>query len=50
MPTPNITEIPLALLVIFVSAKLLGEIFERLRQPAIVGEILAGVLIGLGLK
>lgn len=40
------TEIPLALLVIFVAAKLLGEIFERLRQPALVGEILAGVLFG----
>jgi Kef-type K+ transport system membrane component KefB len=46
MPSQNSAEIPLALLVIFVSAKLLGEIFERLRQPAIVGEILAGVLIG----
>ncbi len=46
MPTHNSAEIPLALLVIFVSAKLLGEIFERLRQPGIVGEILAGVLVG----
>ncbi|MEO5924496.1 MAG: cation:proton antiporter [Bryobacteraceae bacterium] len=46
MPTHNSAEVPLALLVIFVSAKLLGELFERLRQPAIVGEILAGVLIG----
>jgi Kef-type K+ transport system membrane component KefB len=46
MPTHSSAEIPLALLVIFASAKLLGEIFERLRQPGIVGEILAGVLIG----
>ncbi len=46
MPTHSSAEIPLALLVIFVSAKLLGEIFERLRQPSIVGEILAGVLVG----
>jgi Kef-type K+ transport system membrane component KefB len=46
MPTHSSAEIPLALLVIFVSAKLLGETFERLRQPAIVGEILAGVLVG----
>jgi len=38
--------IPLALLIVFVSAKLMAEIFERLRQPAIVGEILAGVFIG----
>lgn len=43
---PASAEIPLALLLIFVSAKLLGEIFERLRQPAIIGEILAGVLLG----
>ena len=34
------------MLVVFGSAKLLAEIFERLKQPAIVGEILAGVLIG----
>jgi len=31
---------------VFASAKLLCEIFERLGQPGIVGEILAGVLIG----
>jgi Kef-type K+ transport system membrane component KefB len=46
MPSHSSAEIPLTLLVIFVCAKLLGEIFERLRQPGIVGEILAGVLIG----
>jgi Kef-type K+ transport system membrane component KefB len=34
------------MLVVFASAKLLSEIFERLGQPGIVGEILAGVLIG----
>jgi Na+:H+ antiporter len=34
------------LLVVFGSAKLLAEIFERLRQPGIVGEIVAGVLLG----
>lgn len=38
--------IPLAMLVVFGSAKLLAEVFERLRQPGIVGEIIAGVLIG----
>src|SRR5437016_1821626 len=38
--------LPLALLIVFGSAKLMAEIFERLRQPAIVGEILAGALIG----
>src|SRR5215468_280110 len=39
-------EIPLSMLVIFASAKLLSEIFERFGQPGIVGEILAGILIG----
>src|SRR6266545_1300128 len=34
------------MLVVFVSAKLMAELFERLNQPGIVGEILAGVLIG----
>jgi Kef-type K+ transport system membrane component KefB len=32
--------------IIFTSAKILGEIFIRLRMPAIVGELLAGVLLG----
>src|SRR3954447_5613987 len=39
-------QIPLSMLVVFASAKLLAEIFERLHQPGIVGEILAGILIG----
>ncbi|HEY7390655.1 MAG TPA: cation:proton antiporter [Bryobacteraceae bacterium] len=43
---PPGTQVPLAMLVVFASAKLLSEIFERLGQPGIVGEILAGVLIG----
>lgn len=40
--------LPLAMLVVFGSAKLLAEVFERLRQPAIVGEIAAGAIIGPG--
>src|ERR1051325_8921652 len=39
-------QIPLSMLVVFASAKLLAELFERLGQPGIVGEILAGILIG----
>src|SRR5947209_9193734 len=42
-------NIPLAMLVVFGCAKLGGEIFERLGQPAIVGEILAGVVLGPGM-
>lgn len=34
------------LFAIFVAAKVIGEIFERLTLPAVLGEILAGVLIG----
>ena len=38
--------VPLAMLLVFGSAKLLAEICERLKLPGIVGEILAGILIG----
>jgi Kef-type K+ transport system membrane component KefB len=34
------------LFAIFVAAKVIGEIFERLKLPAVLGEILAGVLLG----
>ena len=36
----------LELFIIFVSAKLMGELFERLRMPAVLGEMLAGVILG----
>jgi Kef-type K+ transport system membrane component KefB len=36
----------LELFVIFVAAKLGGELFERLKMPAVLGEILAGVVFG----
>jgi len=39
-------HLPVALLIVFGSAKLLAEACERIGQPGIVGEILAGVLIG----
>ncbi|MEO8372140.1 MAG: cation:proton antiporter [Candidatus Solibacter sp.] len=43
---PPAAEIPLAMLLVFASAKLMAELFERAGQPGIVGEILAGVLFG----
>ena len=43
---PNTVQLPLSMLVVFGSAKLLDELMERLGQPGIVGQILAGVLIG----
>src|SRR3989442_5126546 len=39
-------QVLLALFIVLVAAKLAAELFERMRQPAVVGEILAGVLIG----
>lgn len=39
-------DILLGLFIIIAAAKLMAEIFERLKQPAVVGEILAGVIIG----
>lgn len=36
----------LLLAVILISAKILGELAERIGQPAVVGELLAGVLLG----
>ena len=36
----------LSLFIILAFAKIMAEIFECLRQPAVVGEILAGVIIG----
>lgn len=39
-------RILLAMLTVFGAAKILAEVFEKLRQPGIVGEILAGVLVG----
>jgi Kef-type K+ transport system membrane component KefB len=44
--TVDHSQILLALFVIFAAAKIMAEVFERLKQPAVVGEILAGVIIG----
>jgi Na+:H+ antiporter len=42
----DITAILVDLFIIFAAAKLGGELFLRAKQPAIVGEVLAGVIIG----
>jgi Kef-type K+ transport system membrane component KefB len=39
-------NLAVSMLVIFGSAKLLAELFERLGQPGLIGEILAGILVG----
>ncbi len=43
---PHAESLLLELFVIFVCAKVFGEIFEQLGLPAVVGEILAGVVLG----
>ncbi len=42
----GITGILVDLFVLFAAAKVAGELFTRVRQPPIVGEVLVGVLIG----
>lgn len=42
----GVADVLTALFVVLLAAKLGDELFNRLGQPAIVGEILAGVLIG----
>jgi Kef-type K+ transport system membrane component KefB len=42
----HLTRVLFDIFLIFASAKLLGELFERFRQPAVVGEVLAGLLLG----
>jgi Kef-type K+ transport system membrane component KefB len=44
---PNsVTETFLALGVVIVATRLMGSLFRRLAQPPVVGEIIAGVLLG----
>ena len=40
------SKLLLELFIMFAGGKVLAEIFERLRQPAVVGELLAGVVLG----
>ena len=42
----SVEEFLLLLAVILIAAKLLGELAERIGQPAVIGELLAGVLLG----
>jgi len=44
--TGDDTRVLLTLFIMLVAAKVMGELFERLRQPAVAGEILAGIIIG----
>ncbi len=43
------SRILVELLLVFAAAKLMGEVFERLKQPAVIGELIAGMIVGPGL-
>src|SRR5215475_4769495 len=46
MPSNAIAPLILFLVILLTLAQLLGYLFARLRQPRVIGEILAGVLLG----
>jgi Kef-type K+ transport system membrane component KefB len=46
MPNSDLTSILLILLLLVAMAQLFGYFFTKLRQPKVVGEILAGVVLG----
>lgn len=43
----TIAQLLLALIAIFVAAKVFGEIAERLHEPAVLGELVGGVVVGV---
>ena len=46
MHSDPIAPVLLMLMVILAAAKICGEISERLGQPSVLGELLAGILLG----
>jgi Kef-type K+ transport system membrane component KefB len=46
LATADHGKVLLALFIALLAAKLAAELFERIRQPAVVGEIIAGIVIG----
>ena len=43
----TVAEFLVALIAIFVSAKVFGEFAERVHQPAVLGELIGGIVIGV---
>lgn len=46
LASPEGGKLLFTLFIMFVSAKLAAELFERFKQPAVAGEIIAGVIVG----
>lgn len=44
--TSELAHVLLALLIIIVFARFLGTIFNRIHQPAVIGEVIAGIALG----
>lgn len=42
----EVTDVLLGLIIILLAAKLGGDFFERFKQPAVLGELIIGMLIG----
>lgn len=42
----HLLHVLLALIVIIIAARALGFLFRRLRQPPVIGEVIAGILLG----
>ncbi|WP_428326644.1 cation:proton antiporter [Nitrosopumilus sp.] len=42
----DLTEIFFAIVILLAGAKILGELFRKLKQPSLGGEILAGIILG----
>lgn len=42
----SIDQFLLALIAIFIAAKLFGELAERVKQPAVLGELVGGIFVG----
>ena len=42
----QVEEFFIAIVIILLVAKLFGELFRRMKQPALVGELLAGMILG----
>jgi Kef-type K+ transport system membrane component KefB len=43
----EISELLVALIAIFAAAKLFGELAERIGQPAVLGEMVGGIVVGV---
>jgi Kef-type K+ transport system membrane component KefB len=44
--TPDIFDILIIIAITLIFARILGHIFNRLKQPAVIGEIIAGIILG----